>query len=574
MVRLGMTRSYVRNPDDTLSLVQEPSERPQPDSLKEKKSIRKPFENLEGNLYLQVRLSDDDMAFVHNQDGAIKLLAKIETPDGHVILPQILPTSETGNDLEMVVLPNEDVAHTDLLSATELMAELKAHINEYVDLAPLDIELCCYYVLFTWFYSKVNTLPYLRFLADTGKGKSRALRIVSDLCFYPIRTSGASSFSGAVRTSQKWMGTMVMDEADLYGNISSQFIKFLNLGFEARQYYVLSDKQNPRKQQYFDPFMPKIIAMRQPFRDNATEARLLSISMRETHNNQIPILLPEEYDGKVVTLQNYIARFVLEHWASVDANQMQSYHHLPIEARLKQLSMPLSIIFHVWPEGESHFEDYIMARQKELKLQRSMSWEGALFNTVLGIANGDLNLEHDFPTNYNEGFVEAVTPTMVSKQMSSTPKTVTIGLQSIGFKLERKRLGSGKETRYYAVPSVQDWHEMLSRYYYSEEGEDIPSIPDILKSKRFVNMCMEPSQVSQVSQNAGNVEVVTDVTDVTISGTGFSEIAMVTGDIELPMYPISPCPVCGSSSFWLRDEFTCPIWVCQTCHPKPKGSDT
>ena len=146
----------------------------------------------------------------------------------------------------------------------------------------LDLELCVYYILFTWFYTKVKTLGYLRFLADTGKGKSRTQKVIGDLCFYPVFASGASTFSGIARLNNRWRGTLIMDEADTSGDKESQFVKYLNLGFERGKYYVLSDKQNPRLQEFFDPFSPKILAMRQPFRDNATEARLLSVSPHET----------------------------------------------------------------------------------------------------------------------------------------------------------------------------------------------------------------------------------------------------------------------------------------------------
>jgi acyl-[acyl carrier protein]--UDP-N-acetylglucosamine O-acyltransferase len=62
------------------------------------------------------------------------------------------------------------------------------------------------------------------------------------------------------------------------GEKETQVTKYLNLGFERGQYYILSDKQDPRSQDYFDAFSPKVLAMREPFHDNATEGRLLSVS--------------------------------------------------------------------------------------------------------------------------------------------------------------------------------------------------------------------------------------------------------------------------------------------------------
>ena len=36
--------------------------------------------------------------------------------------------------------------------------------------------------------------------------KSRFLKVISNLCFYPIRASGASSISGIMRFKERWMG--------------------------------------------------------------------------------------------------------------------------------------------------------------------------------------------------------------------------------------------------------------------------------------------------------------------------------------------------------------------------------
>ncbi len=484
----------------------------QPEIKQEKEAvIRKPFVVSEGKLYLQVK-TKDGMQFAFHQNDQINFIRQVELSDGRIILPQVLPKGEDGDDLDLIGMPSEEVSRTALLSPLELMQYLKYHIIKYVDLSMLDIDLCCYYIVFSWFYQKVHTVPYLRFLADTGKGKSRCLRVISELCFYPMRSSGASSFSGLARASQKWKGTLVIDEADLSGDMASQVIKYLNLGFEKGQYYFLSDKQNPRIQQYFDPFMPKVIAMREPFKDNATESRLLSISPHETSNIHIPVLLPREYEDETNDLRNYVARFVLEHFESIKDTEMLSFQHLPIEPRLKQLSMPLSIIFQFWPEGVEQFEDYLMFRQNELKLQRSMSWHGSLFNTVLGIASGDIDLRKDFPDCYSLD-IEAVAPSMVAKYMNSTPKAATQGLQAIGFQIERKHLSSGKAVRHYTIHNDQAWKEILSRYYYSDDG-NTPILPPVLRSQKFT-VSNKVSQVSQVSQKPNSVTDVTDVTDKT-----------------------------------------------------------
>ncbi|MFC1972598.1 DUF3854 domain-containing protein, partial [Chloroflexota bacterium] len=490
----------------------------------EEQTIRRPYLYYDGRLYLQVRMVDGKMAFAYLDGDRVKYAEELSIGNGRNVVPQFLPKGEDSVELDLVGLPDEGIAATALLDSAELFERIKGHIRRYVDLDRLDLELCCYYSLFAWLYPKVNTLGYLRFIADTGKGKTRAQKVVGDLCFYPFHTSGASSFSGMARTSQHWRGTLIMDEADMDGDMASQVIKFLNLGFERGQYYVLSDKQNPRLQQYFDPFMPKILAMRKPFPDNATEGRLLSITTYETTNLDIPILLPPEYPDEVQALRNAIARFVLEYWDKVDGSKMTDFRHLPIEPRLKQLAMPLSIIFQVWPDGEEQFEGYLLARQRELRRARSTSWEGTLFNLVYSIAVGDIDLKDSFPEYYSQdGNIEAIIPTMIAKQMSSKPKSITQGLTSIGFEVQSRRLPSGdKKPRLYCVPDARKWREVVSRYYYSELDDPPTEAPEVLRGSKYI-VFPEPSQVSQVSppltKPAAPKETGTDGTDGTLTST-------------------------------------------------------
>lgn len=40
-----------------------------------------------------------------------------------------------------------------------------------------------------------------------------------------------------------------------------------------------------------------------------------------------------------------------------------------------------------------------------------------------------------------------------------------------------------------------------------------------------------------------------------------------------PPYPENPCGNCGGD-YWLRPAWWGPAeWVCNTCHPEPKGDD-
>jgi hypothetical protein len=202
-----------------------------------------------GQLWLEIRKRDGDYALAHLEGDKIALSSEIVI-GGKTVRPRPLPQVE-GQTLEIVGLPSEGIGMVRLHDAATLLKRIKEFIGRYVDLPQQDLELAAYYVLFTWFNRKVSTAAYLRFLADTGKGKTRAKQVIGDLCFYPVYAAGASSFSGMARTQQKWRGTLIIDEADFGGDKEAQLTKYLNLGFERGQYYILSDKENPRNTTYY-----------------------------------------------------------------------------------------------------------------------------------------------------------------------------------------------------------------------------------------------------------------------------------------------------------------------------------
>jgi hypothetical protein len=483
-------------------------------------------------LYLGFRQDDGQYAFAYLDKGRIATVNEVVV-NGNTVRPRPLPVVE-GSPLEIVGLPSEGMLKVVSLSPDRMFSLVRGHIAKYVDLRELDLELATYYILFTWIYPIVNTVPYLRIISDTGKGKTRAIGVVGDLCFYPLRAGGASSFSGMARTQERWRGTLVIDEADFSGDKDSQITKYLNLGFERGQYYLLSDKQDPKRQDVFNPFCPKVIAMREPFSDNATEGRLLSITMRETTRPDIPIILPSQYITETKQLRDELARFTLELWNSIDGSKMLNFDDLNIEPRLKQLAMPLSVVFQLLPDGAEGFRTYLTARQTEIKRVRAISWVGSIVNAAVAIAGGEVEAGEESADLYNPILktVQAVTPSMVAKQFGiNKTKAVTQALTSAGFQVEKRWITKAdghtkKQVRTYVVPDRNTWSEIARRYI--EEGE-LNDMPQALKSAVYV----EVSQPSQVSQTQ---DFVTDVTDVTDAGTPI--FAEPTARTAQPSYEI------------------------------------
>ncbi|NPA76040.1 MAG: hypothetical protein GXO25_08190 [Euryarchaeota archaeon] len=454
----------------------------------------------------------------------------IETPDGYkfahwdkesnriVLTDRVIGGGEEyrplspqmGKDGKKVPVgyPNEGMVNAPELSTEELFAMIKAHLRKYVDMSDDDLDLVVFFVLSTWFYRKSDTVAYLRFIGDSGKGKSRMLTTVGDLCFYPLMLGGSATRSAIMRIQEKFHGTLVLDEADFSGDKDSEMIKYLNTGFERRKVAILTNKLNPSKVELYDAFAPKIFAMREPFRDAATEGRLLSIEPYETRRVDIPPVLPPVYYDEVTELRNIIAAWTLRNWDRVSTENMEVVQELPVEPRLKQLAAPLSVILSLFGEGMNNtFIRWILQRQRKIAEQRANSAEGVVFNTIVDIAQGIITPK-DLPpkfekytaTQYDEdedGFHEytvlvAITTEMLKELTGMSVRRISRLLGELGFFVERKtRTVDEKKLRgrFVYVENTRRWVEAWRKY---RAGEPVSEVPEIVRNPtRAYELVME-----------------------------------------------------------------------------------
>jgi len=478
----------------------------------------------DGRQYLDVRDEQGRHWFAHLDDvGKLTFSREAIGSDGIVIIPRELPIhQDTGIAAPIVGLPSKEAMEVATVFGTEVLFKaIDKHLQHYIDMPDDDRTLFIYYLFYTWFYRKVRTAPYLRFLADTGKGKSRIIRAVSDLCFYPIRAAGASSFSGIFRTKEKWHGTLVVDESDFQAGADNPVVKYLNLGFESDQPFILSDKNDPTTAHIFDPFGPKVLGMRQPFGDNATEGRVLSFTPHETRRRDIPVELDDEYYEAVTILRAHLALFTLVHWSDVTTDVLMDVSSLDVEPRLKQMLRPISLVLSVFPDGEMRLINYVRTRQIEIRRERAASFDGLCFNLAVKLANGHEDLRDDpkFAKYYRrDGTLQAVEARMIATLVGVKTAGASKALRGMGFatketSIKHETVAPAKEGEQgkirerkltvskVIVPDAQAWGEMVSRYFFPERDEasdggqtELDSIesadlecPGVLRGPRFID---------------------------------------------------------------------------------------
>jgi hypothetical protein len=261
---------------------------------------------------------------------------RIET--GETLVPYSAQNNLIAN--ECVLLPSMPVEHG---LKDELLADIRAFLHRYVDLSPLFEQIAAHYVLLTWVYDAFGEVPYLRLRGEYGTGKTRGLLAIGSLCYRPFFASGASTTSPIFHTLNSFGGTLVLDEADLpYSDARADLVKILNNG-TVRGMPVLRTVVNRHKE--FNPaafkvFGPKIIAMRESFKDAALESRFLTeeTGMRPLRSD-IPIQLPPALKTEALELRNRLLHYRFCEFSRIKSDTSALVKG--IEPRLNQTALSL-----------------------------------------------------------------------------------------------------------------------------------------------------------------------------------------------------------------------------------------
>lgn len=251
--------------------------------------------------------------------GEQTLAEQFTMPDGELLVPY----AATNNLLTSgcVALPS---GLAEIGDKADLLAELKRFIHRYVGFSPIFEDIASHYVLLSWVYDAFNEVPYLRLAGEYGSGKTRALLVLGSLAYKGFFASGASTVSPIFHVLHEFGGTLVLDEADLrFSDATADLVKILNNG-TMKGLPVLRTMTNRHRElnpQAFRVFGPKIVAMRESFRDEALESRFLTENMNQcAMRGDIPVHLPDAMKMEAQALRNRLLawRFTARHEVRID----------------------------------------------------------------------------------------------------------------------------------------------------------------------------------------------------------------------------------------------------------------
>ncbi|MFC1955020.1 hypothetical protein ACFLWZ_00520 [Chloroflexota bacterium] len=474
------------------------------------------FLTLDHSLYEQI-VSDNQAAFIEYDCNACETRTVTHIMQGEV---KVVPLSGEEITLGAVKLPS---GVTEYGSTLSLLQEVESHIYRYLDVSHSFRKFAAYYVLLSWVYDRFNTLPYLRFIGDTGCGKSRALDVCGGLCYKPTSASGCITPAPIYRMLKRWAGTIILDEADLQNSDEyHEVTKILNCGFERNRPVIRAVKENPDRLQILPTFGPKVFATRRRFKDAALEARCLTEIMQETARDDISATLTSTFYKEQETLRNKLLLFRFRNYNRINSEEYIELDLHGIEPRLRQISACFAALFAGQPDVLADYRAFIGNHQKELIEQRAATTIGQvvekLFALMVSVTNvtNVTNVTTLIPIssgNIAEALNKNITPQAVGQILK------TLGLQTCLHKI-------GSTPKRYIVFDQVKLDTLKKRYIPVEDDESV-----------------------------------TKVTMVTTTGHSMPN---VTGDLS--PYPEIPCPVCAGP--WAFDAKM--NYICADCsHPYP-----
>ena len=347
------------------------------DKQEEKPEVKTSFFKRNGFMYEQILTTKKELKFVRYNpvDDSIKLVSEYESDkniyrplngqevwEGHIYLPSKAEDYGTDEDLEN---------------------EIKEFIKVWLDIPEDFLQYCVWQIKQSWIYDRLNTINYLRFLGDTGQGKSRALAAIGFLHYKPIKTSGASTVAPIFRVINKWKGTLLIDEFDLKkSDETADFIKLINLGFEKGNPIMRCDQNNFENILYFDPYCPKVIATRKPFDDKATESRCFTNIMRGTTDKKIPAILDNGFYSDAMKLRNKLLMWRFKNYDKINIREYRDVDLGDIEPRTKQTHLGLLPLFADDIDKLKFFKEYLLEHDKRIIEDRRTSFQGKIVTAL------------------------------------------------------------------------------------------------------------------------------------------------------------------------------------------------
>lgn len=472
----------------------------------------------------------------------------------------------------VVAFPTDVVAHGSL---AQLLIQVRDYIHKYVEL-PLNFEaIAALYVLLTWVYELLPTVPYLRVLGDYGTGKTRFLEVVGAIAFRAIRAAGATTPSPIFRIIDTYRGTLVLDEADFSrSDAAAEIVKILNSGYKPGSPVLRSEPINGKKWEPhgYEVFGPKILATRKRWTDRALESRCLTWESEGLTRGDIPIVLGPRFQNEVAKLRCNLLAFRLDYLPKVMSFDLENARPVDnLDPRLQEILLPLKAI----AEGDSILEkmldEFIKGMQNELLEDRRNSLPALVLESILLIKKeeGELSAK-SVSERLNQ--MDSIKEHLEHPESGISARHVGSVFQSLGLKTKQDT-----ESR----RSIIQWDNhriaILCRRYGlpipQNNASDASPEADILHQHPSPES-VHPSDASTLTDTKSDESEGSEGCEASFLGMDKAENSKQNNNEKGKTdCPTIPCHCCGGRNYWLRkaSRWGKSEWVCASCHPNPHG---
>lgn len=367
---------------------------------------------------------------------------------------------------QCVILPSKAIEYE---SIQTLEVEIDQFIKTWLEISDAHRQKAVWYIMLTWVYDRLNTLPYLRALGDTGCGKTRYLDVIGGLCYKPMFVGGSVKAAPIFRIIDRWNGTAILDEFNLdKSGENEEIIQILNCGYQRGKPVLRCNKEANQEVESYKVFGPKIMSTRKRFYDQALESRCITEIMQQTTRKDIPVDFTTEYLEKQKTLQNKLLMYRLKNLNQIDPDKSITIDFGQIQPRIRQSFYPFTVLFQHNKELLNKFITQVQQYNGQIVEENSQSFDGQIlehYNQLLQQCEPTITCSLIRESMLNDGWKD------------ETIKTATIGrhLSALGFKNTPKKI-CGKTHRILTVdPQLL---ELLKQRYMVTEVTEVTVVTE------------------------------------------------------------------------------------------------
>jgi hypothetical protein len=168
-------------------------------------------------------------------------------------------------------------------SRVELVNEIYAEVNRFIDVSEEEKAIFTAYVLMSYCPELFEKVPYLYLVGDNSSGKSHTLQLLAYLCYRPlygvsIPPADIYSYLG----KEKGDPPMTILEDEFQGSDrDTEKMKIYKAGYKrgARVPRIAIDQNGRRRQEFYNAFGPKVVAAEELIENKGFLERCITIKM-------------------------------------------------------------------------------------------------------------------------------------------------------------------------------------------------------------------------------------------------------------------------------------------------------